>query len=104
MPIKNLNGRQPGKYLLFGMLTYMKDGLFLEDPDASIALDFAKNVRFFSYYRTMAHTCCEQKMERGPGLFTPNCFVLAHGEYTEEKRFVVQVLGMPPPESRTKSL
>lgn len=50
MPIKNLNGRQAGRYLLFGMLTYMKDGLYLEDPDASIALDFAKNVCLCNLY------------------------------------------------------
>lgn len=37
-------------------------------------------------------------------MYTCNCFVLAHGEYTEDKKFKVNVLGMPPPENRVKSL
>jgi hypothetical protein len=43
-------------------------------------------------------------MEQGPGMFTCNSFVLVHGELTEEKKFKVRVLGMPPPENRTKSM
>ena len=42
-------------------------------------------------------------MQQGPGMFTCNTFVLAQGEYTDEKKFKVDLLGMPPPESRNKS-
>jgi DNA polymerase epsilon subunit 2 len=86
-PIKNLNGKPPGSYLLFGMLTQMKEGLvFLEDLDSSIELILAKNT-----------------LMKGPGMFTCNSFVLVHGDYTDDKKFFVQVIGMPPPEPRKKS-
>ena len=88
MPIKNLNGKPQGTYLLFGMLTQIKEGIIsLEDLDSNIELIF--NSEF---------------LMKGPGLFSWNSFVLVHGTYTEDKKFIVNVLGMPPPESRIKSL
>ena len=43
-------------------------------------------------------------MQQGAGMFTKNCFVLAQGEYTEKGTFIVDVLGMPLPETRSESL
>jgi hypothetical protein len=37
-------------------------------------------------------------------MFTCNSFILVHGDYTEDKKFKVNVMGMPPPEPRLKSL
>jgi DNA polymerase epsilon subunit 2 len=87
MPIKNLNGKAPGRYLLFGMLTQMKEGVvFLEDLDSSIELILTPDI-----------------LMKGPGMFSCSCFVLVHGDYTDDKKFFVHVIGMPPPEARTKS-
>jgi DNA polymerase epsilon subunit 2 len=69
------------------MLTEYEDGkLCLEDPDGWIALEI------------------DQHLQQGTGLFIKNCFVLAQGEYTKDGNFRVDVLGMPPPESRDDSL
>ncbi|KAI8816342.1 DNA polymerase alpha/epsilon subunit B-domain-containing protein [Fimicolochytrium jonesii] len=87
MPIKNLQGHKPGAFLLFGMLTQVVEGKYhLEDPDALIELEI------------------NQKIAKGTGLFTLNCFVLVEGWYTEDRTFRVKTLGMPLPEPRTKSL
>ncbi len=43
--IKNLNGKPSGNYIIFGMLTQMKDGSFyLEDPDSHIRLVITEKV------------------------------------------------------------
>ncbi|KAJ3049037.1 DNA polymerase epsilon subunit 2 [Rhizophlyctis rosea] len=87
-PIKSLHGRKPGNYVLLGMLTQMEEGKFhLEDPDDFVELDLTK-----------------QNIDKGHGIFTFNCFVVAQGVYTEDKRFRVDTLGMPVPERREKSL
>ncbi|KAI9366064.1 DNA polymerase alpha/epsilon subunit B-domain-containing protein [Zopfochytrium polystomum] len=81
--IKNLNGRPPGDYTLFGMLTQIREGKHcLEDSDSQIELDFPPHLIL------------------ARGLFTHNCFVVAFGTYTEKKTFSVTHLAMPPPESR----
>lgn len=66
-PIKQLKGKPPGRYLLFGMLTQIEEGLIhLEDPDGLIQLEFAEN------------------LHQGTGLFCKNCFVMVQGEYTAD--------------------
>ncbi len=46
--IKNLNGKKPGVYKIFGMLTSMQSGLyFLEDLDSTIELHFPETVCIF---------------------------------------------------------
>ncbi|TPX51290.1 DNA-directed DNA polymerase [Synchytrium endobioticum] len=85
--IKNLTGRTGQRFLLFGMLTQMEEGRhYLEDADAYMELQFVKT------------------MQQTVGLFTYNCFVLVEGIFTEEKKFQVHMIGLPPPEERHKSL
>ncbi|KAJ3140900.1 DNA polymerase epsilon subunit 2 [Physocladia obscura] len=86
-PIKNLSGCQSGTYLLFGMLTQMREGAHhLEDPGAFIELEFSGEI------------------QQTVGLFTHNCFVLVEGEYTDRKTFKVAMIGMPPSETRAETI
>ncbi|KAI8899654.1 DNA polymerase alpha/epsilon subunit B-domain-containing protein [Globomyces pollinis-pini] len=86
-PIIHLKGKPPGRYLLFGMLTQIEERLLhLEDLDACIQVDFATN------------------FQKGVGIFTRNCFVLAQGEYTADGIFLIDIIGMPLPERREDSL
>ena len=86
-PIKNLSGQSPGHFLLFCMLVQMtEDQYHLEDLDGSIALKFSPET------------------VRSRGCFTLNSFVLVRGKLMETRVFEVEMLGMPPPESKRKSL
>ncbi|KAH6578738.1 hypothetical protein BASA50_008428 [Batrachochytrium salamandrivorans] len=86
-PIINLKGKQPGRFLLFGMLTSIQDGKYhLEDTDAFIELEFQKI------------------MQQGPGMITRNCFMLIQGDYTDQGTFRVDVIGHPLPERREESI
>ncbi|KAJ3196540.1 Coiled-coil domain-containing protein 77 [Irineochytrium annulatum] len=86
-PIKNLNGQPDSTHVLFGMLTQMREGKFhLEDTDSFIELDF------------------KGKIARTSGLFTQNSFVLIEGEYSANKPLKVNMIGMPPPETRAETL
>ncbi|KAJ3405868.1 hypothetical protein CcCBS67573_g06713 [Chytriomyces confervae] len=87
-PIKNLSGCKPGSYLLLGMLTQMEEGKHhLEDVGSFIELEFNHGA-----------------VARTVGLFTHNCFVLIEGEYTDRKTFAVNMMGMPPNETRQQTL
>jgi len=86
-PIKSLLGSPHQGYVLFGMLTKMQDGKYhLEDPDAHIELEFPENMMIST------------------GLFTEDCFVLVHGEYTEDLVFRITEMGMPIFEKRENTL
>ncbi|BFZ57976.1 DNA-directed DNA polymerase epsilon, subunit B [Savitreella phatthalungensis] len=83
--IKNLLGRQGGRFMLFGLLARAPDGgLVLEDPDDCVKLDLSK-------------------AQLGGGWFVPGCFVLVDGVYTREEVLRVDAIGLPPAEPRSES-
>ncbi len=61
-----MKGKSPGNYLLFGMITKVKEKLHLEDVDALIELSWSPTLK------------------QGDGIFTENCFVLVEGDLTSE--------------------
>ncbi|CAO3683724.1 unnamed protein product [Umbelopsis ramanniana] len=84
-PIKSLIGHDNEQFLLLGMLTQIEEGkVYLEDNDAHVELDLSR---------------CKSTV----GLFTDNCFILVEGVYGDDHIFHVDELGLPPPESRTKT-
>ncbi|KAJ3225795.1 DNA polymerase epsilon subunit 2 [Clydaea vesicula] len=86
-PIKNLIGCQGNEFLIFGMLTEMVEGkIHLEDPDAYVELSF------------------NEISEKGPGVYTLNCFVFCYGYYDDEKIFNVSKIFMPPIEDREQTI
>ena len=86
-PIANLRGKPTGRYLIFGMLTQIEDGkLHLEDLSGDLELKFADNV------------------QKSPGIFTQNCFVIVEGVYDQNGELIVQNISMPLGESRRETL
>lgn len=86
-PIKNLSGRGPGEFTLFGMLNQLREGQYhLEDLDGSIVLRLGPATVL------------------GRGLFTLNTFVLVRGRLLENRTFAVELMGGPPPEPRARTL
>ncbi|KAJ3316820.1 DNA-directed DNA polymerase epsilon, subunit B [Gonapodya sp. JEL0774] len=76
-----------GRFNTFGMLVKMADGRYhLEDPDASIPLEFPMG-----------------KVGRTTGMFTETTFVLVEGEWTERGTLRVDMMAMPPGESRAET-
>lgn len=83
--IKNLLGRVEQRFMLFGLLAMGPDAnLYLEDADDKVRLDLST-------------------AGRGAGWFTPGCFVLVEGVYTEDEIFRVVAMGHPVPEAREAS-
>ena len=81
-PIKTRLGQEGEKFVFFGMLSQLKEGSwYLEDLDDRVELDLSET---------------ELKM----GLFTETCFVLVDGLYTDDGRFKVTQIAMPPCEER----
>ncbi|KAJ2389765.1 DNA-directed DNA polymerase epsilon, subunit B, partial [Coemansia sp. RSA 2559] len=86
--IDSLQGRDGEHFLLFGMLSQLEEGkLFLEDKAGSIELDFSQ---------------MKSKNVSVNGLFTESCFVLVDG-YVEDAVFVVEDIGLPPPETKERT-
>ncbi|KAJ1734688.1 DNA-directed DNA polymerase epsilon, subunit B [Coemansia sp. Benny D160-2] len=86
--IDSLQGRDGEHFLLFGMLSQLEEGkLFLEDKAGSIELDLSE---------------MKSKHASVNGLFTESCFVLVDG-YVEDAVFVVEEIGLPPPEARDRT-
>ncbi|KAJ2842820.1 DNA-directed DNA polymerase epsilon, subunit B, partial [Coemansia erecta] len=86
--IDSLQGRDGEHFLLFGMLSQLEEGkLFLEDKAGSIELDFSQ---------------MKSKNVSVNGLFTESCFVLVDG-YVEDAVFVVEEIGLPPPETKERT-
>ena len=83
--IDSLVGRS-GTRVVLGMLAELEEGVFyLEDGHGAIALDLSE----------AAMTA---------GLFTRHSIVLAEGEVLPSGVFLVQQLGLPPPEPRSRSI
>ncbi|KAJ1502839.1 DNA-directed DNA polymerase epsilon, subunit B, partial [Coelomomyces lativittatus] len=81
-PISSIRGRANDSFVLFGMLCkYEDEKLYLEDPTGHVEIDISKAAR-------------------SRGLFTETCFVVLDGIYTEDKKFIVKAMAMPPAEPR----
>ena len=89
-PIESLTGVTGSRYVL-GMLTVPEEGVYhLEDLTASVRLDLSAALMT-------------------SGLFTENSFVIAEGTMDHSApplgpKFIVNVLGFPPPETRAETL
>lgn len=88
-PISHLLGHNSSTFLLFGVLTIAPTGILsLTDSTGSISLDLA--------YAT--------PVPLDGAYFTPGCFVLVDGVYSEDPmKFTVLTIGMPPCERREAS-
>ncbi|KAJ1915824.1 DNA-directed DNA polymerase epsilon, subunit B [Mycoemilia scoparia] len=85
--IESLQGRDEESFILFGMLSQLEEGkMFLEDKDRNVELDLTQVLQ----------------NNDATGLFTETCLVLVDGYY-KDGVFVVEELGLPPPEKKSKT-